>query len=168
MSLEQTKLEQISKICRPQTGEDVPLVLFRAFRHFTADYVAQLLGKRATLVFQNGGRELGREAGKLLKQESLDDYLRAVIGFVRDMRMGVLQPRELSDKAIILGLEECLTCAGMDSIGKRICHFETGFVAGIVESFLGNRVRAFESKCNANGEGICEVTVDLTNSMPQE
>jgi len=49
----------------------------------------------------------------------------------------------------------------MDNIGQRICHFEVGLVAGVVEAFVGTRVKAHESKCYANGEGTCEVTVEF-------
>jgi len=49
----------------------------------------------------------------------------------------------------------------MPNIGARICHFETGFVAGIFETFVERKVRAVETKCNAMGEETCEVTVDI-------
>nr|WP_269456713.1 V4R domain-containing protein [Thermocrinis minervae] len=44
-----------------------------------------------------------------------------------------------------------------------MCHFEVGFVAGLLETHLNKRVKAYESKCNANGEGICQVVVELGN-----
>lgn len=160
-----SKIELINHIHRPDVGTDIPLLIFRAFRHFTADYVTKMLGKGATVVFQNSGRDLGREAGEMLRKPTLDEYLVAVVDFVRQQRIGKLVAHEISDERMVLGLDECITCAGMPNIGKRICHFETGFVAGIVETFAGVKVRAFETKCNANGEGICEVTVDLTQQQ---
>jgi len=154
-------IDQISKVHRPVLGEDIPIFVFRAFRHFTANYVTQMLGRSATTVFQNAGRDLGRDAGALLKRPTLDEYLKEVVTFTTNLRIGNLKPVEINQKHMILGLEECITCVGMDNIGKRICHFEVGFVAGIVEAFTGTRVRGHESKCNAAGEGICEVTIDL-------
>ncbi|MFN7066062.1 MAG: V4R domain-containing protein, partial [Aquificaceae bacterium] len=88
-------------------------------------------------------------------------YLMNVAGFVRDMKIGILIPVELNQEGMVLQLDECITCAGMHNIGKKICQFETGMVAGIVESHLNKRVKAHESKCNANGDGICEVEVVL-------
>lgn len=161
---EKSMIEQISKVHRPDMGEDIPLLVFRAFRHYSANYVQDMIGRGANVVFQNSGRDFGKAVGEILKKPTLDEYLAEVIRFVANVRVGKLQPREISNSQLILGLDECITCAGMDSIGKRICHFETGFVAGIVEYFLGKKVRAHESKCNANGEGICEVTVDLTGA----
>lgn len=156
------KIEEISQIARPESGDTVPLVIFRAFRHFSADYVTKMLGRGAGIVFQNAGLDLGREAGEMLKKPTLDEYLGEVTRFVRQMGMGIIKPNLISAETMKLGLDECLTCAGMEPKGQRICHFEAGFVAGIVEAFAGKRVKAFESLCNYNGEELCEVTVDLT------
>lgn len=155
-------IQLISQIARPKLGEDVPILLFRAFRHFTANYVTQMLGRSATVVFQNAGRDLGREVGGMLVKPTLDEYLKEVIAFTKAQRVGILHPTKITADQMVLGLEECITCIGMPNIGKRICHFEVGFVAGIVEHFAGKRVRGHESKCNAAGEGICEVTIDLS------
>lgn len=156
------KIEEISAIARPTLGDEVPLFIFRAFRHFSADYVRKMLGRGAGVVFQNSGLELGRDAGILLKKPTFDEYFAEVVRFVRDMKIGVLKPNEVSATVIKLQLDECITCAGMAPGGERICHFEVGFVAGIVESFIGRRVRASETLCNYMGEPTCQVTVDLT------
>jgi hypothetical protein len=156
------KIEEISRIARPEIGDSVPLVIFRAFRHFSADYVRKMLGRGAGVVFQNSGLELGREAGVLLKKPTFDEYFAEVVRFVRDLKIGKLKPHEVTASTIKLGLDECITCAGMTPGGERICHFETGFVAGVVEAFVGKRVRAVETLCNYMGEPTCQVTVDLT------
>lgn len=119
------------------------------------------MGRGVQMVFANGGRELGKEVGRNLYNSDLYKYLGGVVQWVFDSGVGVLKPVEVSESNIIVQLDECLTCAGMDSIGKRICHFEVGLVAGIVETFLERKVPGEETKCGANGEGTCEVTVRL-------
>jgi hypothetical protein len=157
-------IEEVAKTDRPILGGDIPILVFRVFRHFSATYVEEVLGRGAAVVFQNGGRDLGREAGAMLMGKGgLDTtaYLTAVCQFVRDSRIGILQPREVSDRLLVVDLDECITCAGMDNIGKRICQFEVGFVAGVAEVLIKRKPRAYETKCNANGEGTCQVTVEL-------
>jgi predicted hydrocarbon binding protein len=154
-------IAQIAKVNRPVTGESIPIVVFRAFRHFSANYVEELMGRGASVAFQNGGRELGREVGAQLYQPKLDDYLGAVVAWVRDVKVGLLRPVRMDDKQLVVALDECITCAGMDNIGKRICFFEVGLVAGVVEAFVKKKVRASETKCNASGDATCEVTVEL-------
>jgi predicted hydrocarbon binding protein len=155
------RVDQIAQMARPQLGDQIPLLVFRAFRHFSANYVEELLGRGSNMAFQNGGRELGREVGSTLIKPELDAYLSNVVEWVRDAKIGLLRAVELSDIRLVVALDECITCAGMPNIGKRICHFEVGLVAGVVETFVKRRVRASETKCNANGEATCEVTVDL-------
>jgi predicted hydrocarbon binding protein len=155
------RIGQVSKIDRPELGEQIPLVVFRAFRHFSANYVEDLLGRGAAMAFQNGGRELGKELGEKLHDTDLETYLGRVVQWVKESKIGLLRPVELSDERLVVALDECITCAGMDNIGKRICHFEVGLVAGVVEAHLKKKVRAHETKCNANGEATCEVTVEL-------
>jgi predicted hydrocarbon binding protein len=114
------------------------------------------------VVFQNGGRELGKEAGAMLWKPDPTEYLREVCQFVRDSRIGLLQPREVSASVLVVDLDECITCSGMANIGKRLCQFEVGFVAGVAEVLVKKKTKAIETKCNANGEGTCQVRVDLT------
>ncbi len=155
------RVEQIAQIARPELGAQIPLLVFRAFRHFSAGYVEDVLGRGAATAFQNGGRELGKEVGEQLMKPDLNAYLGSVVEWVKDQKIGLLRPVSLTSDKLVLALDECITCAGMASLGKRICHFEVGLVAGVVEAFLKRRVRATETKCNANGEETCEVTVEL-------
>jgi len=155
------KLEEIARIDRPEMGSEIPLLVFRAFRHFSQDYVDEVLGRASALVFQNGGRELGKEVGGSMLDADLNVYLGRITQFIADNKIGKLRLVSADDSQLVVALDECITCAGMESLGKRICHFEVGLVAGVVEAFVGKKVRAYESKCNANGEETCEVTVDL-------
>jgi uncharacterized protein len=155
-------IEEVSKTSRPILGNDIPILIFRVFRHFSAGYVEEVMGRGAGVVFQNGGRELGKEAGAMLYKPDATEYLTAVVQFVRDSKIGILKPVEVSDKLLVVDLDECITCAGMANVGKRICQFEVGFVAGIAEVLIKRKPKAYETKCNANGEGTCQVTVELT------
>ncbi|WP_457621196.1 V4R domain-containing protein [Persephonella sp.] len=155
-------LEQISKVKREQLGTDIPIVIFRALRHFTSIYAEDLLGEKgANILFINAGRTLGKELGRQLYDENIEKYLSNISEFVKKEKIGIINVAEFSEEKLVIQLDECITCAGMDNIGKRICFFEVGLVLGIVEFYLGKKLTAFESKCNANGEGICEVTVLL-------
>ncbi|ACD66101.1 MAG TPA: 4-vinyl reductase [Sulfurihydrogenibium sp.] len=159
-------IDEISQVHRPKLGSEIPIIIFRAFRHFSANYANDLLGERgANLVFQNAGKDLGREVSKLIFDQNIEKYLSNIINFVKDEKIGILIPVELSKNRIILQLDECITCAGMSNIGKRICHFEVGFAQGLVEAYLNKKIKAHESKCGANGEGICEVTLEINNAQ---
>ncbi len=123
-------IEEVSKTDRPVLGSDIPILVFRVFRHFSASYVEEVMGRGAGVVFQNGGRELGKEAGVMLFKPDPTEYLTAVCQFVRDSKIGLLYPREVTDKLLVVDLDECITCAGMANVGKRICQLEVGFRGG--------------------------------------
>ncbi len=153
-------ISSISKVDRKKLGKSVPIEIFRVFRHFSQIYAEDLLGSKAeNILFVNAGKELGKNIGKILYDENLENYIANVKKFIEKNKIGILKVVEVSDKKMVFQLDECITCAGMDNIGKRICHFEVGIVAGVVEAFLGKKVIAEETKCNANGEGTCEVSV---------
>ena len=155
-------LDKIAKVKRDKLGENIPILVFRAIRHFVAFYSKDLLGEKATnILFVNAGRALGTEIGERLYSPDLRKYVKNVASFVEEEKIGVLKVVKTTENKIVFQLDECITCSGMDNIGKRICHFEVGLVAGVVEKFLDRKVLAEETKCNANGEGVCEVTVYL-------
>ncbi|WP_457625276.1 V4R domain-containing protein [Persephonella sp.] len=155
-------LNQISKVKRDKLGTEIPILIFRVLRHYTHVYASDLLGERASnILFINAGRALGEQLGERLYDEDLNKYLKKISDFVEEEKIGILKISHIDESKLVVQLDECITCAGMDNIGKRICFFEVGLVAGLVEKYLGRKVIAHETKCNANGEGTCEVTVNF-------
>ncbi len=155
-------IELISKVERPKLGNDIPISVFRAFRLFTEFRLEEIIGGKGTVaLLQFAGKEFGRQIANRLNTEKLEDFLEKTAQYFYDEKIGILIPVDISDKGLVLRLDECITCAGMPNIGKRICHFEVGLAAGLTESYLGKKVKAYETKCNANGEGTCEVKVEF-------
>lgn len=155
-------IKQISKVKREKLGTEIPILVFRALRHYTDIYATDLLGENAAhILFINAGKSLGKALGKELYDSDLNKYLENIVKFIEEEKIGLLKITHFDEEKLVVQLDECITCAGMDNIGKRICFFEVGLVAGLVENFLGKKVLAYESKCNANGEETCEVTVSL-------
>ncbi|NPA41755.1 MAG: 4-vinyl reductase [Aquificae bacterium] len=159
-------LKIIGNVHRPTLGEEIPLSVFRAFRLYSGMYLKELMGNRgAVVLFQNAGRELGKAVGKTVPRADLKSYLEEIEAFVKDSKIGLLLPERVEEEVAVFRLEECITCSGMPNIGERICHFEVGFVAGVLENFLKRRVKAYETKCNAMGEGVCEVKLELKDAQ---
>ncbi len=160
--MKQDLLKAISSVDRPQLGEDIPILIFRAFRLYSGEYLKEIVGdKGASMLFLNAGRQLGLSLARNLLDEDVNRFLEKVSDFAKEEKLGILVVEDLNKEKAVLRLDECITCSGMPNIGMRICHFETGIVAGLFEAFLGKRVKATETKCNAMGEGTCQVTVEL-------
>ncbi len=155
-------LELIGKTERKELGDEIPIIIFRAFRIYSGEYLKDIVGEKGTVaLFQNAGRELGKSLGEKLKASSLESFLDNVSAFMREEKIGILIVDRANEKGGVLKIDECITCYGFPNIGSRICHFEAGLIGGIFESFTGKKVKVVETKCNANGEGICEVSIEV-------
>jgi predicted hydrocarbon binding protein len=75
---------------------------------------------------------------------------------------GILQLSQYEkDKLMTVQVNECAECFGLPKIGKALCHYVGGDLAGSMESILGRRVGFAESKCLANGDQVCEFRSSL-------
>lgn len=138
-------LQEISKIKRSRLGNSVPLEVFRMLR---------LIGIRGTLPM--GGKSItavvGREIGKSLGCRTLEEFSSLLIKY----KLGFPEIIENTPNKIVIQLHDCLVCAGMDNIGEKGCDLEGAIIEGALSSILQRPVTVRETKCNLNGDGVCE------------
>jgi uncharacterized protein len=145
---------------RPSLGATVPVALFRALRvDGMMTGLDAAIGDASTLVY-NAGRIVGTPVGKAIAEAAggdLNAFLGGVVQTAKDLGIGVISlvPDSLNAEGMTLRVDECVTCAGGPVVGKKICHFEGGFVASVVEGFTGKNAVATETHCNANGDDAC-------------
>lgn len=146
---------------RPTLGEKAPVAMFRALRLIgVMEGLDSTIGDASTLVYTSG-KGLGLQLGNSILSKTgknLDNYAKEVANAVRDLGVGILSitKLDLPGSFIRLQVEECITCAGMPNIGKKVCHFEAGFVSGVLEAFIGKAVNVKETKCWGMGDKVCE------------
>lgn len=167
-----TGLDLIGKAgdARPTLGSTVPLEIFRALRVVgVMEGLDGTLGKDSSALVYDGGKHYGVGLGKVVIEKTgrdLGHYVKGVADELKRLGVGLLYVTELrlDDGFIRLKVDECITCAGMPNIGKAICHFEAGCVAGILEVFLAGAKKCLvkETKCWALGHQTCEFEVSLT------
>ena len=57
---------------------------------------------------------------------------------------------------------ECVTCSGLQPVGRSICHFEGGLIAGAVQDITGSKVRAKEITCIGGlGDETCGFDLEI-------
>lgn len=151
---------------RPHLGATVPVALFRALR---VDGMMRgldaAIGDASTLVY-SAGRRVGAPIGESIAKQAngdLGEFLGGVVETSRALGIGVISlvPGSLTSEGMTLRVDECVTCAGAEPLGRKICHFEGGFIAAVVEGFTGQPAIATETHCNANGDDACVFHVDL-------
>ena len=138
-------------IVRPTLGDTAGVALYRLLRLVALE---DIIGRGAAGTAYVAGRKLGNSLG-LTK---LEDFLE----LCASLKIGVIKVPVLTDSRIHVDVYECVTCAGMETVGRVLCHFEGGLIAGVVETVTGQRARAKETTCIGGlGHDACGFDVRL-------
>ena len=124
------------KIVRPTLGDNAGIALYRLLRLVALE---DIIGRGAAGTAYLAGKKLGHSLG-LTK---LDDFL----ALCHDLKIGIIKVPVMTESRIHVDVYECVTCSGLSTVGRPLCHFEGGLVAGAVEGILKRRTRAIETTC---------------------
>ena len=139
------------KIVRPTLGDQAGIGLYRLLRLVALE---DIIGRGATATAYLAGKKLGQSLG--LTQ--LEDFL----ALCKELSIGVIKVPVLTPNRVRVDVFECVTCSGMEPVGRTLCHFEGGLVAGAVETVLKKEVRAHEVSCIGGlGHESCSFEIDV-------
>lgn len=124
------------QINRPEMGDFAGVGLYRLLRLVAME---DILGAGASAISYYAGKKLGKD----LKLKQLDDFL----ALCEQLRIGRIAIPVMTKNHIHVDVYECVTCAGLTPVGRCLCHFEGGLVAGAVEGILGKTTQAREVSC---------------------
>ena len=124
------------KVVRPTLGDTAGIALYRLLRLVALE---DIIGRGAAGTAYLAGKKLGQSLG-LAK---LEDFL----SLCTALKIGIIKVPVMSESLIHVDVYECVTCSGMDRVGRPLCHFEGGMIAGVVEGIIKKRTRAHEVTC---------------------
>jgi uncharacterized protein len=124
------------KIARPSLGDDAGVALYRLLRLVALE---DIIGRGAAGTAYVAGKKLGIS----LRMSKLEDFL----ALCASLKVGIIKVPVLTNEKVHVDVYECITCSGMDRVGRTLCHFEGGLIAGVVETILKKRTRAHEITC---------------------
>lgn len=138
-------------ILRPTLGDDAGLGLYRLLRLVALE---DIIGRGASGTAYIAGKKLGASLGIT----RLEDFLE----LCKQLKLGVIEVPVLTKNRMQVDVYECATCAGMTPVGRCLCHFEGGLVAGAVETVTGRDVRAKETGCIGGlGHDACSFSLEI-------
>lgn len=138
-------------IVRPQLGDRAGVALYRLLRLVALE---DIIGRGAGATAYVAGKKLGQNLGLT----SLDDFL----NLCASISLGVINVPVMTSSRIYVDVFECVTCAGMAPVGRTLCQFEAGLVAGVVQTITGKPTKAKEMTCIGGlGHDSCGVEVLL-------
>jgi uncharacterized protein len=130
---------------RPSLGPDAGVALYRLLRLVALE---DIIGRGAAGTAYVAGKKLGLNLGL----SSLEGFLE----LCNTLKVGVIKVPVLTESRIHVDVYECVTCSGLKPVGRVLCHFEGGLIAGAVESILKKRTRAIEVSCIGGlGDDAC-------------
>jgi len=147
------QIENALKVNRPQIGKYTGVGLYRIFRLVVME---RIFGRGASGISYFAGKEMGKELGV----KTLDEFLK----LCEDLKIGIIKVPEMRDDFIHVDVYECVTCDGMDVVGRAVCSFEGGLIAGAIESITGKKALAKEVTCIGGlGDESCGFDITLTD-----
>lgn len=140
------------QIERPSLGPDAGIALYRLLRLVALE---DIIGRGASGTAYLAGKRLGLGLGL----STLDGFLELCSA----LKLGIIKVPVMSESRIHVDVYECVTCSGLTPVGRTVCHFEGGLVAGAVQSILKKRTRALEVSCIGGlGHDSCGFELELT------
>jgi len=131
---------ELGKIERPTIGRFVDVEFFRMIRFLPME----LLGERVDGLIYNGAKTATTDM-----EIDLDE----IVAFFKEKKIG--RVKILSTDPLRVKVDECATCSGLPKVGRPLCHFEGGLLAGLLGSALGDDIDLKEVKCWGLGDRTC-------------
>ena len=141
-------------VIRPTLGDTAGVALYRLLRLVALE---DIIGRGAAGTAYVAGKKLGNSLGLT----TLDQFLELCTA----LKIGVIEVPVITESRIHVDVYECITCAGLRTVGRVLCHFEGGLIAGVVETVVKKRTKAREVTC-IGGLGHDACGFDLEMSTP--
>lgn len=136
-------------ILRPKLGDRAGVALYRLLRLVALE---DIIGRGAGATAYVAGKKLGLNLGI----KKLEDFLELCSA----ISLGEIVVPVMTNSRIYVDVYECVTCSGMRPVGRVLCQFEAGIVAGVVQTVLGKPAKAKELTCIGGlGHDSCGVEV---------
>jgi len=148
------------KVGRPNLGTEVPVVVYRVFEYAMYDVLAHRLGTDlAKEIIRSAGYKAGKEFAQhvLNLDRDVDTFLADLTETLLTLKIGVLRVEKLNRQTgeIVLTIGEDLDCSGLPVTGEVVCHYDEGFLSGILEEYTHRKYDVREVDCWASGYKSC-------------
>ncbi len=138
-------------VVRPTLGDNAGVALYRLLRLVALE---DIIGRGAAGTAYVAGKKLGNTLGLTKLEQFLE--------LCATLKIGIIEVPILTESRIHVDVYECVTCSGLATVGRTLCHFEAGLIAGVVETVVKKRTKAREVTCIGGlGHDTCGVEVEI-------
>ena len=149
---------------RPNLGLSVPVWVYRLLQYTFRDVMISELGvARTNDIIVKAGRLAGRQfcENMLNRDLGLNEFLSQLQTVLKEQAIGILriEKADLNEMKFMLTVAEDLDCSGLPPSDEVSCHYDEGFIGGIMEAYTGKPFLAREIDCWTSGERLCRFDV---------
>jgi predicted hydrocarbon binding protein len=150
---------------RKNLGQSLPVAVYRLMQFTVFDVMQAHYGTDAT---QQMFREAGFSAGMAFAKNNLnlkapyDAFIAELQNVLKTLAVGILRiEKSNADKTkLVLTVSEDLDCSGLPVVGETVCHYDEGFLAGVLKAYTGADYEVIEIDCWASGDRTCRFSAD--------
>ncbi|MEW6263163.1 MAG: 4-vinyl reductase [Thermodesulfobacteriota bacterium] len=151
---------------RPNLGPSTRLEVYRLMQFAFRDILEKKYGTEQTdELFYEAGYLAGTEFYKNVIGQTSDfqEFVRRLQSILKDMGIGILriEKADIEKGSFVITVSEDLDCSGLPELDYEICVYDEGFIAGLMESFTGNKFKVKEVDCWCTGDRTCRFTAEL-------
>ncbi len=151
---------------RKNLGEEMPVFMYRVFQYTIKDELTKRFGSDVCAdIFRNAGHLAGLEfAHNLLDLNlSFNEFISKLQSALEESKVGILRVEEFDTETgrAILTVAEDLDCSGLPVTGETVCHYDEGFIAGILKAYTKKNYIVTEIDCWATGSRVCRFEARL-------
>jgi len=145
---------------RADLGEGMPVLVYRLMQFTMLDVLTKDFGpEKADEYFRRAGFLAGSEFAKSLLDLTVDlnSFLSQLTQALADNKIGILR-MEAFDPAtgnLVLTVGQDLDCSGLPVTDETVCHYDEGFISGILNAYTGKEYDVREVDCWSNGDRVC-------------
>lgn len=145
---------------REHLGENMPVLVYRLLAFTMLDVLAKELGEdKAHELFIKAGFLAGKEfaCNMLDLTQEFNGFVSQLQAVFRDMKIGILRIESFDEetKELVLTVGEDLDCSGLPVTGEVVCHYDEGFLEGLLYAYTGKEYHVEEIDCWAKGDRVC-------------
>ncbi len=153
---------------RPNLGKQTRIEVYRLMQFCFRDIMEQHLGTEKTdQIFYEAGQLAGTEFYKniLGPIRDFDQLVRQLQISLKEMGIGIfrIEESDLQKGIFTITVSEDLDCSGLPEMDFEICTYDEGFIAGILQSFVGKRFEVKEVDCWCTGDRTCRFAAKMVD-----
>ncbi len=151
---------------RPNLGFSMRLEVYRLMQFCFRDQIEARFGtEQADEIFYAAGKLAGAEFSRHVIGDVADfqEFVKRLQEALKEMGIGIMrvEQADLSSGTFVITVSEDLDCSGLPELDYEICTYDEGFIAALLEEFLGKPFVVKEVDCWCTGDRTCRFVANL-------